>query len=174
MLMSVMTLGTAVINMILPSAVQAGLVMRSLDNASWPTQETDLAASLPALSTAAHTQDQTHTDAIPQAIHAMRASLVILDAAQTGQLNAQTAKIQTHLSSSNATEPIQTIQSAIHAMPKMLLTAIQEHKNATVALQSQSSLHVTQRHSHASHLTTLEISNRPVTQAVHTSRLRIS
>jgi hypothetical protein len=168
-LMSVMTHGTVVINMIPLHAAQAGLVTRPEDNASWPTQETVLVASPGAKTTADHTQDLTHTDATLPAIPATPVSQVTVDAAQTGQLNAEAALTQIQASSTDATKPIQTIHSASHVTIRIRLTVTQEPRHATVALHHQSSTHVTPRHSAASQPTTPEISNRPVTQVVDTS-----
>ena len=144
-LMSVMTHGTVVTNMIPLHAAQAGLVTFKVGNASWLTQETVLVASLDAQTTADHTQDQTHTDATPPATPAMPVSQVTLDAAQTGQLNVEAARTQIQASSTNATRPIQIIHSAIHVTIKIRLTVTQEPRHATVAPHHQSSTHVTPR-----------------------------
>jgi hypothetical protein len=168
-LMSVMTHGIVVTNMIPLHAAQAGLVTSRLDNASWLTQETVLVASLDAKTTADHTQDQTHTDATPPATPAMPVSQVTLDAAQTEQLNVEAARTQIQASSTDATKPIQIIHSANHVTTRMSLTVTQEPRHAMLALHHQSSSHVMKRHSAASQPTTPEISNRLVTQVVDTS-----
>jgi len=168
-LMSVMTHGTVVTNMIPLHAAQAGLVTSRLDNASWLTQETVLVASLGARTTADHTQDLTHTDATLPAIPATPVSQVTLDVAQTGQLNAEAVLTQIQASSTDATKPIQIIHSASHVTIRTPLTVNQEPRHATVALQSQNSSNVTPRHSPVRQPITPEISNRPVTQVVDTS-----
>lgn len=76
-LMSVTTHGTAVINMIPLLAAQDGLVMRKLENVSWPIQEMALVASLHAKTIANHNQDQIHIDATLLAIHVILANQVI-------------------------------------------------------------------------------------------------
>jgi hypothetical protein len=168
-LMSVMTHGTVVTNLIPPYAAQAGLVTRAVDNASWLTQETVLVARESALTTVTATQEVIHTDATPPAIPAIPASKVTLDAAKTEPLNAEAASTQIQANSSNATKPIQIIHSAIHAQPAIPLTVSQDNKHATVALQSQISMHVTPRHLPARLPIHLELSNRPVTQVAVTS-----
>jgi hypothetical protein len=168
-LMSVMTHGTVVTNMIPLHAAQAGPVTRRLDNASWLTQETVLVASLGALSTADHTQDLTHTDATLPAIPATPVNQVTLDAAQIEQLNAEAAQTQIQALSTDATEPIQIIHSASHVTIRIRLTVTQEPRHATVALHHHSSSNVTPRHLLARQPTTPEMSKRPVTQVVDTS-----
>jgi hypothetical protein len=168
-LMSVMTHGTVVTNMIPLHAAQAGLVTSKVENASWLTQETVLVASPGAKTTADHTQDLTHTDATLPAIPATPVSQVTLDVVQTGQLNAEAVSPSILPSSTDATKPIQIIHSANHVTIRIRLTVTQEPRHATVALHHQNSSHVTPRHSPVSQPTTPEISNRPVTQVVDTS-----
>jgi len=145
-LMSVITHGTVLINLIPLNAAQDGLVTRLLKNASQLTQETVLVASLSARTTAEESQEATHTDATPPAISAINVRMVTLDAAQTDQLNAQTASSQIQPSSSNATRLIKKIHNANHVTTtRIRLTVAQELRNATIALHQPSFSHVMKR-----------------------------
>lgn len=124
-LMSVMTHGIVVTNLIPLHAAQAGLVMRSLDNALQPTLVMDLVANLNARTTAEDTNPRPHIDAtllVPYVIHAQR---MIRDVTQTEQLSALIAS-QIQANFTDATRPIQTNQSAKNVTQRMLLTATKE------------------------------------------------
>jgi hypothetical protein len=170
-LISVMTHSIVVTNMILLSALQVGLAMKSMENASWLTQVMDLVPNLSAKTTANHIQDQTNTDAIPLVIHVTNAKMVIPDAAQTELLNVTIAKIQMLISCSNVTKPIlKTLNAKNVLTPKIQLIAMQSHKNAQAAIHLHNSSCVTRRHSNANNLIKPEVILRPpVMQAAITS-----
>lgn len=169
-LMSVMTHGTAEINMILLLAVQDGLVIPLLENVLWPIQEMDLVANLHAKIIASQFQDQIHIDVMLQAIHVIHVNLPIQDVAQTEHQNVKTVMTQMLPHSTDATRPIQSTHSANHAQRTLLTQAVnQKHPFAQLASHHQNYLHVMKKHLHASNLITLVISNRLVTQVVDIS-----
>jgi len=150
-LMLEMTHGTVEINMIPLPAHQDGLVTRPLENVLWPTQEMDSEVSQLVKTTAKdQAQDQVHTqtntDAIPPAISAKHVRREILDAAQTDQPNAQTARTQIQPNSINVTELMLTIQNVRPAQRVTQPDVCQEVKLVTVAHQSQIFSNVIQRH----------------------------
>jgi len=154
-LISVIKNGTVVMNTIPLNAVQDGPVMKLEKNVSLPTQVMDSEVNPAAKNTVAQITDQRHTDAIPPVIHAMNAKRETLDVVQTEQPNVMPAKIQMLISYSNATKPIQIIQSVMNVKMAPQLIVMQKRKSAKAAIQKINCSHAMRRHSNANNLTIL-------------------
>jgi hypothetical protein len=149
-LMSEMTHGTVVINMIPLPARQDGLAIEHLTSVLWPTQEMDSEVNQPVKTTANH-QDHTtkpNIDATLPVTNARNAKMEMKDVKQIEPKPAITARMaQTQLNSSNATRPTQNNQNVICAQRvTQLLVVHQEVQPVNHAHQNKNSLNVTKRH----------------------------
>jgi hypothetical protein len=149
-LMSEMTHGTVVINMIPPPAHQDGLAIELLESALWPTQEMDSEVNQPVKTTANHQDHITklNTDATLPATNARSAKKEILDANLIEAKPVITARMaQTQLNSSDATRPTQNNQNVKCAQRvTQLLVALKEVKPVNHVHQNRSFTNVMKRH----------------------------
>jgi hypothetical protein len=149
-LVSEMTHGTVVINMIPLLAPQDGLAIELKESALWPTQEMDSEVNQPVKTIANH-QDHTtkpHIDATLPVTNARSAKTEIPDANLIEAKPAITARMaQTQLNFSNATRLTQNNQNVKCAQRvTQLLDVDQEVKPVNHAHQSKNFSYVMKRH----------------------------
>ena len=148
-LMSEMTHGTVVINMIPLPARQDGLAIEHLTSVLWPTQEMDSEVNQPVKTTVKEDhQVIPNIDATLPVTNARNAKKEMKDVNLIEPKPAITARMaQTQLNSSNATRPTQNNQNVICAQRvTQLLVVHQEVQPVNHAHQNKNSLNVTKRH----------------------------
>lgn len=145
-LISVMTHGTAVVNLIPTSVVLDGNATRLLVNVNQTWLEKDMVATLPALNTATHIQSKTSIDAIQQAMNVRRANQIKLKVAILIKLRLVKIVKHQHRANGNATDLSQKRQNAQNAKKNQFQqTARSVLKPVKIVLHQQSSLNVTRR-----------------------------
>jgi len=144
-LISVMTHGTAVVNLIPTSVVLDGNATRLLVNVNQTWPEKDMVATLPALNTATHIQSKTSIDAIQQAMNVKSANQLMKVAILIKLRLVKIVKHQ-HRANGNATDLSQKRQNAQNAKKNQFQqTARSVLKPVKIVLHQQSSLNVTRR-----------------------------